>query len=162
MKVVENTSFHTLYSIYIYINSSVIQLFLVKSAKYTKKQTITRENDGDHCAFSRKRAKTNHFAAFSQIFRAFHSVFAKIALCGNDNGEFTHDSVAELTTHTRHRCKNKSTSRNIRSIICWTSELSASSDANLRSALPSFEAWRDPKYFVRCSFGKSFSISAPI
>ena len=98
---------------YIYIYSSVFQLFLAKSAKYTKKRVIPRENDGNHCVFLQKRTKTNHFPAFSRIFRAFHSVFAEISLCGNDNGEFTHDFVAEQTTHTRHRCKNKSASRNI-------------------------------------------------
>ena len=100
MKVVENTTFHTLYSlsIYIYIYSSVFQYFRVKSAKYTKKQTIQRENDENHCVFSLKRLKTSHFKAFTRIFRAFRSVFAKISLCGNDNGEFTHDFVAEQPT----------------------------------------------------------------
>ena len=98
---------------YIFIYSSVFQLFLVKSAKYTKKCIIPRENDGNHCVFLRKRMKSNHFTAFSRKFHAFHSVFAEISLCGNDNGEFTHDFVAEQPTHTRHRCKNKSASRNI-------------------------------------------------
>ena len=111
MKVVENTTFHTLYSIYIY--SSVFQLFLIKSANYTKKQTIPRENDENTCVFSLKQRKTNHFTVFTRIFRAFCSVFAEITLFGNDNGEFTHDFVAEQTTHTRHRCENKSASRNI-------------------------------------------------
>ena len=111
MKVVENTTFHTLYSLSIY--SSVFQLFLAKSAKYIKKRVIPRENNGNHCAFSRKQRKTNRFTALSRIFHAFRSVFAEISLCGNDNGEFQHDFVAEQTTHTRHRCKNKSASRNI-------------------------------------------------
>ena len=113
MKVVENTTFHTLYSIYIYIYSSVFQHFHIKSANYTKKQTIPRENDGNTCIFSMKRSETKHFAAFTRIFHAFLSVFAEITLFGNDNGEFTRDFVAEQTTHTLHRCKNKSASRNI-------------------------------------------------
>ena len=113
MKVVENTTFHTLYSIYIYIYSSVFQHFHIKSANYTKKQTIPRENDGNTCIFSMKRSETKHFAAFTRIFHAFLSVFAEITLFGNDNGEFTRDFVAEQATHTRHRCKNKSASRNI-------------------------------------------------
>lgn len=112
MKVVENTTFHTLYSIYIYIYSSVFQHFHAKSAKYTEKQSIPRENDGNHCVFSLKQLKTNHPAAFTRIFCAFPPVFAEITLFGNDNGEFAHDFVAEQTTHTRHRCKNKSASRN--------------------------------------------------
>ena len=104
---------YIVFYIYIYIYSSVFQHFYIKSAKYTKKRVISSENDRNHCVFSRKRTKTNHFSAFSRIFHAFRSVFAEISLCGNDNGEFTHDFVAEQTTHTRHRCKNKSASPNI-------------------------------------------------
>lgn len=104
---------YIVFYIYIYIYSSVFQLFLAKSAKYTKKRVVSSENGGNHCVFWRKRMKTNRSAMFSQKFRAFRSVFAEISLCGNDNGEFIHDFVAEQTTHPRHRCKNKSASRNI-------------------------------------------------
>ena len=95
MKVVENTTFHTLYYIYIYIYSSVFQHFHAKSEKYTEKQSIPRENDENHCVFSLKRLKTNRFVAFMRIFRAFRPVFAEITLFGNDNGEITYDFVAE-------------------------------------------------------------------
>ena len=104
---------YIVFYIYIYIYSSVFQQFHIKSAKYTKKCVVPRENDGNHCIFSRKRRKADRFTALSRIFHAFRSVFAEISLCGNDNGEFAHDFVAEQTTHTRHRCKNKSASRNI-------------------------------------------------
>ena len=104
---------YIIFSLYIYIYSSVFQLFHAKSANYTEKQSIPRENDGNHCVFSLKQLKTNHSAAFTRIFCAFRPVFAEITLFGNDNGEFAHDFVAEQTTHTRHRCKNKSASRNI-------------------------------------------------
>ena len=115
MKVVSKLQLflHCILYIYIYIYSCVFQHFHAKSAKYTKKQAIPRENSGNHCEFLRKRTKTSRSDALSRIFRAFRSIFVEISLCGNDNGEFTHDFVSEQTTHTRHRCKNKSASRNI-------------------------------------------------
>ena len=97
MKVVENTTFHTLY--YIYIYSSVFQHFHAKSAKYTKKQAVPRENDGNTCIFSMKQNETSRFTVFTWIFQSFRSVFAEISLFGNDNGVFTHDFVTEQTTH---------------------------------------------------------------
>ena len=67
----------------------------MKSAKYTEKQSIPRENNEIHCVYLRKQTKTTHYASFARIFCAFRSVFAEITLFGNDNGEFQHDFVAE-------------------------------------------------------------------
>lgn len=82
---------------YIYIQA--FSNIFHKIGRIYKKQSIPRENDENHCVFSLKRMKTNHFVAFAQIFRAFRPVFAEITLFGNDNGEFIYDFVAEQTTH---------------------------------------------------------------
>lgn len=113
MKVAGCTTFHTLYSnIYIYI----FKCFLTFSCKISKIHKEMRHSERKlrkPLCISVKTNKTNHSTVFARIFHAFCSVFVEIYLFGNDNGEYSHHFLAEQTTHTRHRCKNKSASRNI-------------------------------------------------
>lgn len=97
---------------YLSIYSSVFQHFHAKSANYTEKQPVLRENGRNHCVFSLKRLKTNHLAAFTRIFCMFHSVFAEISLRGNDNGRISQHLVAGLSTHNRHQREKQFVSRN--------------------------------------------------
>ena len=81
--------------------------------KYTEKQSVPRENDGNRCVFSLKRLKTSNFTAFMRIFCAFRSVFAELTLFGNDNGEFQVHFVVEQTTQKRDGVCKTFFSRNI-------------------------------------------------
>ena len=86
MKVVENTTFHTLYSIYIYIYSSVFQLFHAKSAKYTNKRVIQRENGGNHCVFRKNEQKQIISLRSHGYFMRFYLYLRKSACAATITG----------------------------------------------------------------------------
>ena len=112
MKVVENTTFHTLYSIYIYIFKS-FPTFSQKIVEIYKETDHSKRKRRKSLCILAETAKNKPFCGIYTDILCVSSCICGNHLVGNDNGEFAHDFVAEQTTHTRHRCKNKSASHNI-------------------------------------------------
>ena len=115
-KMYESCRKHNFSYIVFYIYIYIFKCFLTFSCKISKIHKEMRHSERKlrkPLCISVKTNKTNHSTVFARIFHAFCSVFVEIYLFGNDNGEYSHHFLAEQTTHTRHRCKNKSASRNI-------------------------------------------------